>query len=177
VKETKMKRRWIIFLFTFIFLVNFGIISIFAQESKRPDASTAASESQEAPLETEYQQPLTATETESQGTPTIIEQEMQWLWGEVILVDINAKQMTVKYLDYETDTEREINIAIDEKTVFENVKSLEEIKPKDTVSIDYITDLDGKSIAKNISVEKNEGTQTQPEENSEEAIKAVPGLE
>jgi hypothetical protein len=93
------------------------------------------------------------------------------------LVDINAKQMTVKYLDYETDTEREINIAIDEKTVFENVKSLEEIKPKDTVSIDYITDLNGKSIAKNISVERNVGTQTQPEENSVEAIKAVPGLE
>lgn len=86
--------------------------------------------------------------------------EVQWLWGEVVSVDVPNKLFVVKYLDYDTDTEKEMSINVDEQTVFENIKSLEEIKAQDTVSIDYLVSSDGKNIAKNISLEKieNEGT-------------------
>lgn len=84
------------------------------------------------------------------------EPEMQWLWGEVISADTQKNELKVKYLDYEADLEKEILMIADEKTVFENAKSLGEIKPQDTVSVDYIVGSEGKNIAKNISVEKPE---------------------
>jgi hypothetical protein len=133
-----MKKQLIIFLFVILFSTNLGIISLFAQES------------------------------ETQAIPALPESEVQWLWGEVVSVDTLTKQMIVKYLDYETDTEKEITININDKTNFENAKSLDEIKAQDTVSVDYITNPEGKDIAKNISVEKNEGVQILPEQNTQE---------
>ena len=85
------------------------------------------------------------------------EPEIQWLWGEVTSVDITNKTLLVKYLDYETDSEKEMTTNIDDKTTYENVKAIDEIKPLDTVSIDYIVNSEGNNIAKNISVEKPEG--------------------
>ncbi len=105
------------------------------------------------------------------------EPETLWIWGEVVSVDVAANKVLVKYLDYETDTEKEINIAVDDKTTYENVKSVDEIKPQDTLSIDYIINPDGRNIAKNISIEKPEGAQTLPEETPKEEPKAVQGLE
>jgi hypothetical protein len=105
------------------------------------------------------------------------EPETLWIWGEVVSVDAAAKKVLVKYLDYETDTEKEINIVVDDKTTYENVKSVDEIKPQDTLSIDYMISPDGSNIARNISVEKPEGIQTLPEGSIKEEPKAVPGLE
>jgi hypothetical protein len=103
--------------------------------------------------------------------PAPSEPEIQWLWGEVASVDITNKTLLVKYLDYETDSEKEMTINIDDKTTYENVKAIEEIKPLDTVSIDYIVDAEGKNIAKNISVEKPEGnTEIQEEKTGQEEI-------
>ena len=82
--------------------------------------------------------------------------EMQWSWGEVVSVDVQKKEIIVKYLDYEADQEKEMTISIDEKTTFENVKSLEELKPQDTISIDYFSNSDGKNLARNVSVERPE---------------------
>jgi len=83
------------------------------------------------------------------------ETETQWVWGEVVTVDLQNKTVFVKYLDYESDQEKEISIVADDATVFENVASVDELKPKDTVSIDYLS-MEGKNLAKNISVEKPE---------------------
>jgi hypothetical protein len=88
------------------------------------------------------------------------ETESQWIWGDVVSVDPVAKKLVVKYLDYETDTEKEINIELDDKTTYENVKSADEIKAMDTLSVDYTVSTGGKNIAKNISVERPEGVQT-----------------
>ncbi len=88
--------------------------------------------------------------------PTVLEPEMQWLWGEVVSVDPSKNVLVVKYLDYEADAEKEMSLSVDEKTTFENSKSLDEIKPQDTVSIDYMSAGEGKVLAKNISVEKPE---------------------
>ncbi|MDP3731414.1 MAG: hypothetical protein Q8R31_00065, partial [Candidatus Omnitrophota bacterium] len=105
------------------------------------------------------------------------EPETQWVWGDVVSVDTAAKKILVKYLDYETDTEKEININVDDKTTYENVKSIDEIKPQDTLSVDYMVSPDGSNIARNISVEKPEGTEALPEETPKEEPKVVPGLE
>ena len=90
--------------------------------------------------------------------------DMQWVWAEVVSVDPVTDQMTLKYLDYETDTEKEMAMAVNNQTAYENVKALVEIKPTDTVSIDYIITADGKNLAKNVNVEKAEGIQPMPEE-------------
>ncbi|MFA5117757.1 MAG: hypothetical protein WC695_02770 [Candidatus Omnitrophota bacterium] len=87
---------------------------------------------------------------------TAMDIEMQWLWGEAGAIDTQNKTLTVKYLDYETDQEKEMPLSVDEKTMFENVASLDEIKVQDTLSIDYIIGDDGKNLARNISVERPE---------------------
>lgn len=98
----------------------------------------------------------TNTVVESGTVPQDKELETQWIYGDVINLDPQNKTIMVKTLDYETDREKEIAIAIDEKTTFENIKSLDEIRPNDTVSIDYIVTADGKNLARNISLETSE---------------------
>ncbi len=167
-----MKRCAIIILFAIIFLASSGCILLFAQASETKNTSLGT-ETQSTPVTTESQPVPTAIEP--QETPLVTGPEVQWLWGEVVSVDTTAKTMIVKYLDYETDTEKEITINVDDKTTYENAKSLDEIKTQDTLSIDYVA-VDGKDIAKNISVEKNEGVQALPEESKEEP-NPTPGLE
>ena len=82
------------------------------------------------------------------------ESDMQWAWGEVTNLDSQANTITLKYLDYETDQEQDLILVVDEKTTFENIKDFNELKLKDTLSIDYMIGADNKNIAKNISFEK-----------------------
>lgn len=114
---------------------------------------------------------------EPQAQEVPVESEVQWIWGDVVSVDAVARKILVKYLDYETDTEKEISISMDDKTVYENVKSMGEIKPSDTVSVDYIINPDGGNIAKNITVEKTEGAQPLPQEGQAVEPKTLPSAE
>ncbi len=82
------------------------------------------------------------------------ESEMQWVWGEVVLIDPVNKKVLLKYLDYETDMEKEISIIVDAQTFYDNISSLEQLRPGDPVSVDYIVDADGVNIARDISIEK-----------------------
>lgn len=79
----------------------------------------------------------------------------QWAWGEVVNVDAQNKSVTIKYLDYELDQEKELSLTTDDSTTYDNIKSFGEIQPKDNLSIDYVT-VEGKNIAKSISLEKPE---------------------
>ena len=99
--------------------------------------------------------------TEGAALPEDKENETQLIYGDVINLDPENKTVLVKTLDYETDQEKEVSIATDEKTTFENIKSLDEMKPNDTVSVDYIVTAEGKNLAKNLSLEKPE-TQAAP---------------
>jgi hypothetical protein len=81
------------------------------------------------------------------------DEEPFWLWGEVISVDPYKKELLIKYLDYETDEEKTILITVDNKTTYENIKSLDEIELHSEISVDYIISQDGKNIAKNIRIE------------------------
>lgn len=98
------------------------------------------------------------------------EPEVQWTLGTVLSVDLDNKTVLVKYLDYETDSEKEINITLNNKTTLENIQSLEEIKPEDTVSIDYMVNADGKNIAKNIGLEKPEESETPQQKQATEEV-------
>lgn len=82
--------------------------------------------------------------------------EIQWAWGEVLSVDAQKNEFVIKYLDYDTDQEKQMVIKVDDKTTFENIKSLSEIKPQDNAGIDYTVTAEGKNVAKNISVETPE---------------------
>lgn len=108
--------------------------------------------SQEQAAQTE---PVSAAET-APVAPTVATVEAQWVWGEIVSVDAAKGEFAVRYLDYETDQEKEMTLSADDKTIYENAQSLADIKPKDTLSIDYVVNADGNNIAKNISVEKAE---------------------
>ncbi|MBU1727626.1 MAG: hypothetical protein KJ880_08360 [Candidatus Omnitrophica bacterium] len=80
--------------------------------------------------------------------------EPQWQYFEVVSVDPANKSIVVKYLDYDTDQQKQMMIAVDEKTTYENAASLNEIKPEASIGVDYVVDSTGKNIATNISLEK-----------------------
>jgi len=88
--------------------------------------------------------------------------DMQWAWGEVTNLDNQAKTVTLKYLDYETDQEKDLVLTVDAKTTFENIKGFDELKLKDTLSVDYAVGLDNNNIAKNISFEKPDVSSSAP---------------
>jgi len=102
--------------------------------------------------------PAQQQEMSSVQPPPPAEAEVQWVWGEVVSADAASNSLSVKYLDYETDTEKEMTIVSDSQTTYENIKGVAELKPKDNVSIDYIVSPAGRNIAKNISLEKPETT-------------------
>jgi hypothetical protein len=131
----------------FVILVMFTTLFTFAQETITAPADSV--------VVTSEQQAVTPNENDT-----------QWAWGEVTNVDNQAKSFTLKYLDYEADQEKELVINVDEKTTFENIQGFENIKIKDTLSIDYIVESGNKNIAKNISFEK-------PDSSSSASVQAI----
>lgn len=83
------------------------------------------------------------------------DQVTQWVWGEVVSIDPAKKQVTVKYLDYETYDEAEMTLNTDTATVFDNLSGLTDIKPADYVTIDY-SKKDNSNLATLIVVEKKD---------------------
>jgi hypothetical protein len=101
----------------------------------------------------------------SQSQPSAQEEsDTQWAWGEVLDIDGAEKTVTLRYLDYETDQEKDIVISVDANTSFENIAGFDEIKPKDTLSIDYLPGPDGRNTAKNISFENPDASSAVPEQ-------------
>lgn len=184
-----MKNKAILVLLISISFMLIGLQTVFSQEQANTEsqvpkeaissAAVAGSIEQQEPKVTEEQQ---APEAETMDQAPAVskaegEPEVQWLWGEVVSVDIQNKELTVNYLDYETDQEREIKIVVDNNTTYENAKELLDIKPKDPISIDYMTNSEGKNIARNISIEKPEAEQaveapvvTQPQATEPEVV-------
>jgi hypothetical protein len=149
-----------IMIFVFAGLIAITTLVVFAAEettvsTENPVASSPVATT-EAPVSTPQQ------------APAQNENDTQWTWGEVVSLDSAAKTVTLKYLDYETDQEKNIVLAIDEKTTFENIKSFDEIKVKDTLSIDYTVAPDGKNIAKNIGLESPDSSSAVPAKVAEE---------
>jgi len=121
----------------FVLFIGMGTFVVFAQE--------------EAVLSPNDLLPASTLESSED-----MEGNTQWVWGEVTNLDIKADIVTLKYLDYENDQEKELALVVDGNTVYDNLKSFDEIKIKDTLSIDYKVTSDGKNLAKNISLEKSD---------------------
>lgn len=87
--------------------------------------------------------------------------EVLWVWGEVKAIDQGQSAITVSYIDYQTEEDKELIISVPADTKFENIPGISGLKVGDTVSVDYVTK-DGKNTTKHISVEKIEDIQEGP---------------
>jgi len=145
------------------FLVMFNTLVVSQEEQKADQADAPEIQTETSAVE--------APKTETKAPQT------QWVWGEVVSVDNSSGQLTVKYIDYETDSEKDIIISTSAETTYENAAVLADIKVKDTVSIDYTLGPEGKNMAKKISVEKAETSPTEtsaPAETNTPAESATP---
>jgi hypothetical protein len=105
-----------------------------------------------------------------------IQSNVDWLWGEVVSVDVSANTLLVRYLDFNLDEEKELVVKIDTLTVLEGVKSVDEISAGDTVSIDFVKENATTNLGRKILVEKPESIDliTQPDSKSGEVASQVP---
>jgi Cu/Ag efflux protein CusF len=78
----------------------------------------------------------------------------EWVWGEVVSVDTEKKQIVLKHLDYDTYEEVQTTLKVGDKTLFENVASLGEIKAGNHLTADFKI-VEGSSLADLIVVEKD----------------------
>lgn len=91
-----------------------------------------------------------------EGEQTTNDTDVLWVWAKIISVDSINKTLSVKYSDFETGIEKEMIVSVDKDTFYENIKSIEELKPQDNVTIDYFVDQTKKNIAKYIGFKKND---------------------
>lgn len=159
------KLKCLVFGAMFSLVFSLGMALAADTDTTEPQAAPAVA----APAP-EVAAPAPATQASEPVAPAAVEPDMQWLWGEVKSVDAVNKELTVNYLDYESDAEKEVKILTDDKTNFENTKALADIKVKDTVSVDYVLTPDNKYLAKLISIEK-------PEEMANQAPATVPAAD
>ncbi len=146
-----IKKTWF-FVFVLFLAVSFSVLSF---ANKNPFAQQPADNQEKQPAELETPNVSENSEAAAVSKPVSTE----WIYGEVNSVDIAGKFLTLTYLDYDTDIEKQSTVYCAENTVFENVKSLEEIKPQDMVSVDYVVGADGRNSAVSISVEKPESAE------------------
>ncbi len=127
-----------------VFSLFFGASAVFSQEPAAPAGTNAAA--------------IDSANIPSPAVSSPAEAETQWQYVEVVSVDPQKKEILAKYIDYETDEVKQITLSADDKTTYENGISISEIKPLDTAGVDYIVTPDGKSLARNISIEKAQET-------------------
>jgi len=155
------------FILINVFFTIFLITSLtFAQEQAQESVPAKAEEQVLAQPAVEAAAPVEAVTPAAPAVEAKTEPEIQWVWGEVVSTNPINNELLVKYVDYDTDSEKEITIGIDDKTTYENAKSIDEIKVRDSVSIDYAVSADGKNLALNISLEKPEAVSNIEEETS-----------
>lgn len=77
------------------------------------------------------------------------------IYGEVQAVNAQALTLSVRYYDYDSDSEKTAEIAADGQTKMENAKAIGDIRKGDWVDVTYVTS-GGKNVAKSVLVEKEE---------------------
>lgn len=97
-----------------------------------------------------------AQDEEGPGEAVAIEAEdarLKWCAGKVVSIDAPSGAVVLKTLDYESGKDTDISIFADGSTVYDNLNSFSEIKPLDSLSIDYSVTKEGKNLAKSINLE------------------------
>jgi hypothetical protein len=77
------------------------------------------------------------------------------IYGEVQAVNATANTLSVQYYDYDSDSEKTVEVSVAADTKMENAKSASDVKKGDWVDVTYIVS-GGKNLAKTVSVEKEE---------------------
>lgn len=144
-----------------VFLIIFFLSCVIAFAQNVTENSTAEAQTQRPPKEI-VEPEDNATSALEGASPKEEREYNEWVWGEVVSTDKAANKVIVKYVDYETDAEKQAVFTLDSKTNLENVKSLDEISAGDSITIDYSVDKDGKNIAQNMSIEKKEPLEESP---------------
>jgi hypothetical protein len=118
------------------------------------------------------------TATQAQATPapapiTDVTPQVKEIaiYGEVQAVDASANTLSVQYYDYDSDSEKTAEIAVNPGTKLENVTALGDIKKGDWVDVTYAVK-DGKNVANVVTVEKEETPAPDDEASSSSAIPA-----
>ncbi|MFA5156669.1 MAG: hypothetical protein WC532_04690 [Candidatus Omnitrophota bacterium] len=153
--------RFFVFLAVILSLVVFAAGTGFAEDNA-PAEAAPVQETVQAPVSEAM--PIKPMGAETAVSPAAVEFETQWVWGEVISLDPQNNQLAINYFDYETDMEKELKLAVDDKTKYENTNALADLKLHDTISVDYILTSDGRYTVRNISVEKPEESVVATEE-------------
>ncbi|MDD5045193.1 MAG: hypothetical protein PHU91_06395 [Candidatus Omnitrophica bacterium] len=150
--SVNLKKLW---LMTCIFSASIFFVSLAnCQEPQGNSSVQEAVPTQEATpaLETTPIQE-TAPSEEAQT-----EQATEWIWGEVVSVDVADNQVKLKYTNEDSLEEKEFTVGVDSDTAFEGVQSLLDIKPGDNISVDYTVSEAGVNLAKKIAIERAEDT-------------------
>lgn len=87
------------------------------------------------------------------------ERTLEWVWGEVVGVAPEKKEIVIKHLDYETYEEVQMTLVVTDKTTFENASQLKDVRLKDHVTVDYYVK-DGANVSELIVVEKDSASKT-----------------
>jgi len=116
-------------------------------------ATTVAPIEPAAPSETGLTGANAATAESAVSATPAEAKPAEWVWGEVVSVDTENKQIVLKHLDYDTYEEVQITIKVGDKTLFENVAALGDIKAGNHLTADFKI-VAGSNIADLIVVEK-----------------------
>ena len=77
------------------------------------------------------------------------------IYGEIKSVNSANNSIVVQYYDYDSDTEKSVEITTDHNTKMEGAVTINDIKQNNWADINYAV-VNGKNIAKSIAVEKEE---------------------
>jgi len=102
-----------------------------------------------------------STAPEKPAAPAVDTQSKETsIYGEVQSVNAAAGTVSVQYYDYDSDSEKTVEIVIGKDVKMENAAAVGDIKKGDWVDVTY-TSAEGKNSAKAVSVEKEESA-TEP---------------
>lgn len=77
------------------------------------------------------------------------------IYGEVQAVNAVANTLSVQYYDYDSDSEKTVEVTVGTDAEMENAKTVSDVKKGDWVDVTYIMS-GGKNAAKTVVVEKEE---------------------
>src|SRR5512135_87067 len=102
----RLRRFWVIAVLVFGLSLGAAFL-VLAQEANE----TAAAAPQQAGNQTEAMPEAPAPASQAQPE----EKTTEWVWGEVVSVDPEKKEVVIKHLDYETYEEVQTALKVDDK--------------------------------------------------------------
>lgn len=149
-----LRRAWVLgIIFSMIFVFASCLLAQEAEQGTAPAGIVANAENVEPAAPAVSIEPAVPAESAVSAAPAEAN-TAEWVWGEVVSVDTENKQIVLKHLDYDTYEEVQTTLKVSDKTLFENVAALGEIKAGSHLTADFKI-VAGSNIADLIVVEKD----------------------